>query len=108
MLGPLADVTPPWVWVEHRGRKSGKTYRTPVWAWRTERGFVIALTYGPRTEWLRNVLAAGGCRLVQRGKTIPVGNPRLVEPERALPLMPAGMRPIVRALRIRDWLLLDR
>jgi hypothetical protein len=30
-------------------------------------GFLIALTYGQDSEWVKNVLAAGGCELETRG-----------------------------------------
>ena len=49
--------------VTHVGRKSGKVYRTPVNVFRAPEGFLIALTYGRESEWVRNVLAAGGCEL---------------------------------------------
>ena len=45
----------------HVGRKSGRVYRTPVNVFRVPEGFLIALTYGRESEWVRNVLAAGGC-----------------------------------------------
>jgi F420H(2)-dependent quinone reductase len=44
----------------HVGRKSGRVYRTPVNVFRTPEGFLIALTYGRESEWVRNVVAAGG------------------------------------------------
>jgi|ERR1700733_470801 len=50
----------------HVGRKSGKIYRTPVNVFRRPGGFLIALTYGPDSEWVKNVLAADGCQLVTR------------------------------------------
>jgi deazaflavin-dependent oxidoreductase (nitroreductase family) len=49
--------------VTNKGRKSGKLYRTPVNVFRELDGFVIALTYGRDSGWVRNVLAAGGCQL---------------------------------------------
>src|ERR1700722_14291178 len=51
----------------HVGRKSGKVYRTPVNVFRAPEGFLIALTYGRESEWVKNVLAAGGCELETRG-----------------------------------------
>ena len=48
------------------GRKSGRLYRTPVNVFRTPEGFLIALTYGRDSGWVRNVLAAGGCQLETR------------------------------------------
>ena len=43
--------------IRHRGRRTGRTYETPVWAVPTEDGFVIAIVYGAGTDWLKNVLA---------------------------------------------------
>ena len=45
----------------HVGRKSGKIYRTPVNVFQASNGFIIALTYSSQSEWVKNVLAAGGC-----------------------------------------------
>ena len=49
--------------VTHVGRKSGRVYRTPVKVFRTPEAFLIALTYGRDCQWVRNVVAAGGCQL---------------------------------------------
>jgi deazaflavin-dependent oxidoreductase (nitroreductase family) len=49
--------------LSHVGRKSGRVYRTPVNVFRVPDGFLIALTYGRESEWVRNVLAANGCQL---------------------------------------------
>src|ERR1017187_7513162 len=51
----------------HVGRRSGRVYRTPVNVFRAPQGFLIALTYGWESEWVKNVLAAGGCELETRG-----------------------------------------
>ena len=108
VLGRLADVTPPWAWVEHRSRRSGTVYRTPVWVWSVDGGYLIALTYGRETEWLKNVVAASGCKIEQRGTSVSVGNPRIVGLDRALPRLPRLLRAVMRVVRIRNWLLLDR
>src|SRR5712692_4120219 len=47
----------------HVGRKSGRVYRTPVNVFRAPEGFLIALTYGRESEWVRNVVDAGTCQL---------------------------------------------
>src|SRR5579872_1621532 len=51
----------------HVGRKSGKLYGTPINVFRAPNGFIIALTYTSQSEWVKNVLAAGGCELKNRG-----------------------------------------
>ena len=75
---PVADRLPGFAIVIHRGRKSGRTYRTPVNAFRDGNDYIIALTYGPETDWVRNVRAAGGCEIVTRGRRVRLINPRLV------------------------------
>jgi deazaflavin-dependent oxidoreductase (nitroreductase family) len=62
----------------HVGRKSGKVYRTPVNVFRASNGFIIALTYSSQSEWVKNVLAAGGCELETRGKKYQLFSPNVV------------------------------
>src|SRR6202162_5478690 len=62
----------------HVGRKSGRVYRTPVNAFRAPEGFLIALTYGRESEWVRNVIAAGGCKLQTRGVQYQLSAPTIV------------------------------
>jgi deazaflavin-dependent oxidoreductase (nitroreductase family) len=67
--------------VVHRGRRSGRVYQTPVNVFAAEDGYVIALTYGPDADWVKNVLAAGGCELRTRGRVIRVTSQRLFHDE---------------------------
>jgi deazaflavin-dependent oxidoreductase (nitroreductase family) len=62
----------------HIGRKSGNVYRTPVNVFRASNGFIIALTYSSQSEWVKNVLAAGGCELKTRGKKYHLSAPKVV------------------------------
>jgi len=62
----------------HVGRKSGKVYKTPVNVFRTPNGFIIALTYGSESEWVKNVLVAAGCDLKTRGKKHELSAPKVV------------------------------
>jgi deazaflavin-dependent oxidoreductase (nitroreductase family) len=63
--------------VGHVGRRSGKTYHTPVNVFRTDDGYIIALTYGAQSDWVKNVLAAGSCELQTRGRRARLRNPRI-------------------------------
>ena len=54
----FADRLPGFGILTHVGRKSGRVYRTPVNVFRAPEGFLIALTYGRESEWVKNVLAA--------------------------------------------------
>src|ERR1035437_8136217 len=62
----------------HVGRKSGRLYRTPVNVFRVPEGFLIALIYGRESEWVKNVLAAGGCELETRGVLHQLAAPPLL------------------------------
>ena len=86
VLSPAAARLPAFGIVIHRGRKSGRSYRTPVNIFRQRDGYVIALTYGVG-DWVRNVLDAGECTLITRGHSYHMTQPRLVHDEerRAVP-----------------------
>lgn len=62
----------------HVGRRSGKVYRTPINVFRTPTGFIVALPYSSSSEWVKNVLAAGGCELKIQGKRYQLSAPRVV------------------------------
>lgn len=71
--------------VRHVGRTTGRPYETPVQAVATEGGFVIALPYGPNTDWLQNVVAAGSATIVHDGDTFRVDQPEIVAMSAAAP-----------------------
>jgi deazaflavin-dependent oxidoreductase (nitroreductase family) len=78
--------------LEHVGRRSGRTYRIPINAFRSGDVVTFALTYGPHTDWLRNVRAAGGARLLCRGELLTLGAPREVPTEVGMSRMPGPAR----------------
>jgi deazaflavin-dependent oxidoreductase (nitroreductase family) len=103
----IAPWAPGWAVVIHLGRKSGRTFRTPLWAFRRPGGFVIALTYGPGADWVRNVLAAGGCEVESRRHHYQLGAPRLYRDENASD-MPAFIRFMLRrVIKAPEFLSLD-
>jgi deazaflavin-dependent oxidoreductase (nitroreductase family) len=53
--------------VGHRGRRSGRMYSAPVAIGTTETVFLIPLTFGPRSDWCRNILASGECEVKLHG-----------------------------------------
>jgi deazaflavin-dependent oxidoreductase (nitroreductase family) len=73
---PVAGVLPWFGIVEHVGRHSGRRYRTPINVFRRGNRYLFALTYGPGSEWVHNVIAAGGCTLVSRGRRTALVEPR--------------------------------
>jgi deazaflavin-dependent oxidoreductase (nitroreductase family) len=81
VLGLAAPWLPGFGVVVHTGRRSGRVYRTPVNVFLRGEWVVIALTYGKDADWVANVLAAGGCELVNRGRRLPLTSPRIVHDE---------------------------
>jgi len=82
VTGPLAQWLPGLGVVVHRGRKTGRQYRTPVNVFPRPAGrYVLALTYGSDTDWVKNVMAAGGCELLIRGRHIELSATRLFHDE---------------------------
>jgi deazaflavin-dependent oxidoreductase (nitroreductase family) len=78
LTSKVAGHLPGFAIVSHVGRKSGRTYRTPVNAFRTDGGYIIALTYGAQSDWVKNVLAAGWCELQTRGRRVRLFDPHIV------------------------------
>jgi deazaflavin-dependent oxidoreductase (nitroreductase family) len=106
-FAPLAGRVPPWVLVEHTGRRSRRTYRTVVWAFPRRGDLVIALTYGPGADWVRNATAAGRCRVMWRGRWASYTT-ELVRGPAALRLLPAALRPLLAASGLEHALHLHR
>ena len=64
--------------VRHVGRRSGRTYATPVVAVEHDDSVLIALPYGERTDWMKNVLASGNATVVTHGRTLGVDQPSVI------------------------------
>ena len=64
--------------VRHVGRRSGRAYQTPVIAAQHDDSFLIALPYGERTDWLKNVLARGSATIVTNGHSYDVDRPEVI------------------------------
>jgi len=90
----------------HVGRKSGRVYRTPVNVFRVPEGFLIALTYGRESEWVRNVIAAGGCKLETRRVLYQLSAPTVVhDPTRRR--FPILVRIVLRVIGADDFMQLS-
>jgi len=62
----------------HVGRRSGVVRHTPVRAFRSGGQVVIGLNFGRESDWLKNIQAAGGCRMHLGHDVLELGPPRLV------------------------------
>jgi deazaflavin-dependent oxidoreductase (nitroreductase family) len=104
LLGPVVTLLPWFAWLEHVGRRTGRRYRTPVMLFGAGDRRVIAMTYGPDTDWARNVAAAGRATAIgRRGRRVELVAPRIVrDPTRRL--VPLPIRPVLMLIGADDFL----
>ena len=82
IAGPVAKRLPGFAILTHRGRKSGRTYRTPINVFRRDNNYFFFLTYGSDVQWVKNVLATGACSIETRGRVVELVEPELItDPE---------------------------
>ena len=91
--------------VRHVGRTTGRRYETPVQAVTTDDGFVIALPYGPNTDWLKNVLASRSATIVHEGSTYQVHQPEVVPMSEAASRFAPKEQRTLRLFRVEHALL---
>jgi deazaflavin-dependent oxidoreductase (nitroreductase family) len=106
ITGRFADRLPGFGILTHVGRKSGRVYRTPVNVFRAPEGFLIALTYGRESEWVKNVVGAGGCEFETRGVVYRLSAPTIVhDPTRRR--FPLPVRIVLRLIGATDFMQLS-
>jgi deazaflavin-dependent oxidoreductase (nitroreductase family) len=93
--------------LRHIGRKSGTVYQTPIIAEPVEGGFVIALTYGKKVDWLSNILAKGTCSLYWKAKDYELHQPELIDCETGLNAFPSPLNRILEKAGIEYFLRLS-
>jgi deazaflavin-dependent oxidoreductase (nitroreductase family) len=94
--------------IRHRGRTSGRPYETPVGVVATDDGFLIALVYGSRTNWLQNVLASGSATIVHEGQAYRVDRPELIPMQAAAARFTGGDQQGFRLLHVDQALRVRR
>ena len=90
--------------IEHTGRRSGRSYRTPIVADRVGDGFVVPLPYGTDVDWVRNILTAKRAMVIHKGRTYQVRAPEIIAATQALPLLPPARRRTFEQVSIEHFL----
>jgi deazaflavin-dependent oxidoreductase (nitroreductase family) len=88
------------------GRTSGIVRNVPMNVFRAGDDYVFALTYGPDVDWVKNVLAASGCELRTRGRSVRLRDPVLVH-DASRRLMPVPVRFFLGLLDVTEFLRLS-
>lgn len=91
----------------HLGRSSGREYRTPIDVDRVGDGFIAAVMYSSRSDWVRNVLAAGGAELTVGEERFDLVNPRIISREEALAQLPETFKAPPKFLNVDEYFQAD-
>ena len=91
----------------HEGRSSGRRFETPLDAHPVEGGYVFFVLYGPDTDWVRNILHAGGAELRLPTGTTNLTNPQLLSRDEVQPVLPDGVDLPPGFLKVDHFLRLD-
>jgi deazaflavin-dependent oxidoreductase (nitroreductase family) len=108
LLGGLSKRAPGLAMIIHQGRRSGKTHETPMMIFPSAGGCVMALTYGSKVDWVRNLVAAGGGEMIHRRKRIRLERPRLISEAEGMALMPAFVRVVLRTIGVTEFLRVEK
>jgi deazaflavin-dependent oxidoreductase (nitroreductase family) len=65
--------------LEHRGRRSGKAFHTPVVVRPTTDGFIVPMPWGETTDWYRNIRVAGECTIHWKGRDYRLTQPEVID-----------------------------
>ena len=84
---PIARFIPGVTVISHRGRTSGRHLQTAVSAYRKGHTVAIMLAHG-KTNWVKNILAAGEADIRLSGRDVHLINPRIVEAGTSDPSLP--------------------
>ena len=107
LINPLtrlfAGLMPGFGLLTYRGRATGRIYHLPINVFERGEHYIFVLTYGSESQWVKNVLAAGGCEIRVRGRDV-----RLVEPELIMnppwELLPRRVQLIERLAGVTEFL----
>jgi deazaflavin-dependent oxidoreductase (nitroreductase family) len=86
----------PFALLRHIGRRSGKQYENPIWVWRMKDGFMIVLTYGRGTDWLRNLQAADQGSLRWHRREYVFKRPQFIDAKTASQALPPFVKFVLR------------
>ena len=95
----VARYLPGFALIRHRGRKSGAKYETVVNAYRKGNVLAVMLGHG-KTDWVKNVLAAGEADVHLFRRDVHITNPRVVPAGTDDPTLPRIARRATRTVGV--------
>jgi deazaflavin-dependent oxidoreductase (nitroreductase family) len=86
--------------LEHTGRRSGRVYRTPLLTFRRGDTVAFIVGYGPESDWVRNLRAAGAGGLQHRRRHYRLSEIAVLPAEEGSAHLPAPFRLLTRVVGI--------
>ncbi len=99
-IEPLVGRLPGFARVHHIGRATNTIYVTPLLAFRHDGTHLIALTYGPAVDWLKNVQSGPASLETKSEGERPVAAIELLALEHVRFAFPPPVRLVLRLLRV--------
>jgi deazaflavin-dependent oxidoreductase (nitroreductase family) len=93
----------PFALLRHVGRRSGKAFETPIMVAPLGEDFVLALTYGPKVDWYRNLQATGKGTLIWHGKAYTIEKLEPLDRSIGLPAHHLHEQVILRILNVQHF-----
>jgi deazaflavin-dependent oxidoreductase (nitroreductase family) len=107
LINPLARLFAGWMpgfgLLTYPGRTTGRIYNLPLNVFRRGEQYIFVLTYGSQSQWVKNVMAAGGCQIRVRGRNVRLVEPKLIV-NPAWELIPWPARFIERRAGVTEFL----
>jgi deazaflavin-dependent oxidoreductase (nitroreductase family) len=108
LINPLTRLFAGWMpgfgLLTYRGRTTGRTYNLPMNVFVRGEHYIFVLTYGSESQWVKNVLAAGGCQIRVRGRDVRLVEPELIGNPPPWELLPWPARFIERGAGVTEFL----
>nr|HET6902308.1 nitroreductase family deazaflavin-dependent oxidoreductase [Ktedonobacteraceae bacterium] len=93
----------PFAILRHVGRRSGKSFETPIMVAPLGEDFVLALTYGSKVDWYRNLQANGKGTLIWHGKSYTIEKLEPLDRSIGLPAHHLHEQVILRILNVQHF-----
>lgn len=104
----FAGWMPPLAIVNHKGRNTGRRYRTPIMAFPTETGFVFALTYGRNVDWVKNLMASDCGSLEYKGAETSIYGIRFGKYDDVKDMFPFWIRLPLSIISVEHCIIVER
>ncbi len=91
-----------WSLITHQGRRSGRSFTTPIDAMEVPGGFAVYLMYGRNTDWAKNILASGSGTMEKSGNRYQISDPRIVQFDELANELPQDAEKPPAILRVKE------